>query len=650
MKKKDFIQLTDHDRKALVDMRDNLVEMHNVEAEKAMVKIKEYLKKYDFSSDLELKYSLMMKLGEVHGRNAEVKKSAEYLKAILNSPEAQVFTRYIRKAKANLAITLAMQDLYREALDMWHGLLEDEKDIDMKLNLYNNICVAYGIIGEYHDCIHYAYQAMELADKHGMPERRMEPLLNLGASYEKMGDPKKAMKYWMETLDLSRKFKSVRREFETLGNIALAYVELKEYNKALEYAFDALNLRKVHLPEESLGISYNNIGFIYEASGNLEEALKYYKMGEQWYQKLRRDSALANCLINQASLYYKMGDLPESLAKLEEASEIENALNVMQNYSKITSMYAKVYAAMGDHQKAFEYSEKNNSILENKLDSLLKTTISKKEAEYYRGKIEEQARKYLEQNNELKTKNSIISASTRELKVVNKSLAENVEVLNWLISVISHDVRAPITNFSRMLAMINSGDFPPEEHDEILQSMKRSSDSIVKLINEMLDGIRLQRQNMSFHTSIGMQNIVPILNSVMEIYQPMALQKKIKLSFSPQTEEMYARVDADLLKILVRNLLNNAMKFTGDNGKVDVYAKAQKSKVEIVVEDNGIGMDATALKDLRKGQGIARSKLDGSVGLGLVLCRDSLKKMKGSIKIDSTQGKGTRVSILLPAK
>jgi signal transduction histidine kinase len=650
MKSIDDKQLNDQDIYQLRQLRESIVEMPHDEAEAAIVKIKEYLKEYDFSSALELKYSLMMKLGEIHGRNSEVEDSAEYFKTILNSPDAQAFTILIRKASANLAITYALQDLYREALDIWYTLLKDEKDVDLKLNLLSNICVAHGIIGEYHDSIHNAYQALELADKHGLPERRMDPLQNLGAAYEKMGEPQKAMKYWLETLDLSRKYKSVRREFESLGNISLAYVQLKEYKKALSYAFDALKLRKKHLPEESLGISYNNIGFVYENAGDMENALKYYKMGEQWYQKLRRNSALAHCYLNQASLYLKMGDLSKSLIKLNEASEIENALIVMQNNSQITAMYAKVYAALGDYQKAFEYSEKNNRILEDNLNNLRKTTISIKEADYYRGKIEDQARQYKEQNTELKAKNRIISASTKELKEINKSLAENVEVMNWLISVISHDVRAPLSNFGRMLTMMISGEFPREEHDEVLTSMKHSSDSIVKLINEMLDGIRLQRQNMSFHTTIELQNIVPILYSVMEIYQPMAMQKKIRLSFNAQTKEINARVDADLLKILVRNLLNNAMKFTAENGAVTIKARVLQNKVEIVVEDNGIGMHESALSDLRKGQGIARSKSDGSLGLGLVLCRDSLKRMKGSIKIDSEPDKGTRVRILLPAK
>ena len=165
----------------------------------------------------------------------------------------------------------------------------------------------------------------------------------------------------------------------------------------------------------------------------------------------------------------------------------------------------------------------------------------------------------------------------------------------------------------------------------------------------MLDGIRLKRHAMDFNIKIDSQNIVPILNSVMEIYQPMASQKKISLSFSAQDPKIYAIVDGDLLKILVRNLLNNAMKFTDVDGSVSITASTAENKVRIEISDNGIGMNATALDNLRKGKGIKRNSGDGSIGLGLVLCQDALKRMKGTLRVDSTQGEGTRIVILLPA-
>lgn len=626
-----------------------LVDLPRNEVEKGIRRIRWLLRSRDFRDHEGLYNRSLLKLGEIHGRNLEVEESAKYFEQVRDIAIKSNNPGLLKKAMANLGITLAQRDLYREALDVWHELLREEDVLDRKLSLLNNICVANGIIGEYHSAIQAAYAVISLAEEHNETVHHLDALQNLGAIYDKMDDPQKALQFWERTLELNRSTGNVRREFEVLGNLALAYVRIGEHQKALDYALASVKLKIKHLPEESLGIGYNNIGYIYESAGDYVKALEYYKKGESFYQKLRRDSALAHCYMNEASLYLKMEKLDDCLRLLDEAGKIENACNALQNHVQLTHLYAELYKAKKDYPKALEYVAEQNRILQDQLDKKRSSTISIEEAEYYRKKIEKQAREYLEQNKDLKRKNRIISKTTKELKERNANLADTVEVLKWLISVISHDVRAPIANFSRMLEMMLDGVFPIDDHNEILASMKKSSDSIFKLINDMLDGIRLKRHAMDFNIKIDSQNIVPILNSVMEIYQPMASQKKISLSFSAQDPKIYAIVDGDLLKILVRNLLNNAMKFTDVDGSVSITASTAENKVRIEISDNGIGMNATALDNLRKGKGIKRNSGDGSIGLGLVLCQDALKRMKGTLRVDSKLGEGTRIVILLPA-
>jgi signal transduction histidine kinase len=646
MKKK----LTDIEIEELKSIFDNLFELPYKEAQVRVRKVSKILADWDLSTQTALRISLLLKLGEYHGRNGNPEESSEYYAELKSIAEELKDTDLMKRASANLAITMAQRDLYREAIDIWHELLVGETNIQRKLNLLNNLCVAYGTIGESHEALKYAYLALDLAEDNDIPEEKISPLLNIGAVYDRMLEPEKALRYWLESLGLSIRVKNRRREYEAMGNISLAYTKLKDYDKALEYAFAGLAKREKILPLERLGLSYNNIGHIYECAGNYTEALKYYQKGEDCYQDQAKNASLAHCMLNQASLFLKIGEIDKSLQKLDEVSTIENALTAVQNRSHIVKLYSEVYTEMQDYEKALHYSREYAKILSEELEQKRKNTISIKEAEFYRNKIEKQAVMYLAQNKELKRKNRQIGKSTRELKKINASLSENLDVLKWVISVISHDIRGPLSNFSKMLEMMQQNHFSAEEQPELLESLKNSSNCMIKLINEMLDGLRLQRQRMEFVTAHEIQNIVPILKQVLEIYEPMAMRKEVNLQLKTESDKVLARADSDLLKILLRNILNNSMKFTPGGGSVTLEAFNQEGNAILILKDSGIGMDKHTLETLQAGKNLLASGMDGATGLGMILCRDSVKRMRGKMKVESESGRGTTITITLPVE
>jgi len=150
------------------------------------------------------------------------------------------------------------------------------------------------------------------------------------------------------------------------------------------------------------------------------------------------------------------------------------------------------------------------------------------------------------------------------------------------------------------------------------------------------------------------RDIIPILHSIIGIYLPIAKQKSINLQFSHDAEQIKAKIDSDLLKIVVRNLLNNAVKFTPEHGKISLAVTHSETSVQISITDNGIGMSKREVQTLRRGIGPLRASNlrngDGGVGLGFNLSRDALKKMKAKLMIDSIPDQGTTIKIQLPAK
>ncbi len=639
----------------LSELRDNLINMPLEQAEKAALRMQHIIKTRSFAKDIKIYTSTLFVLAEYSARNGKYEQSTDIFKQLLSLAESHKLPDDKLRAKANLAIIQAQTGHLREALEVWEEILQMEEDPVRRIDLINNICMAYGCLEDYESAIKYGYQVLDIADENNLEKMKVSPLINLGTAYHYMEDHKKALIHWEQSLHLIKKYDLKNQLCSVMNNISLAYNSLHKKDKSLEYAFECLRLREEnHTTDYGKASPLNNIGFIYETAGENDKALEYYEQALQSYGQTPPEPQMVNIVLNQASIFLKQGKHDQSLAKLKEAQDFAKGMDTPVLNIRLTKLYSDVYAAMQDFEKAYKYQSEFREILEKKLDQQSKNSISKTEADYYLKKIEKQAQIYKVQNTELKKKNKIIRQTTRDLKESNRTLSGTIEVLNWIIAVITHDVRAPLGNFSRVLSMMLAGDFEPSEHEEILESLKRSSDNVFKLINEMLDGIRLQRRKLGFLAELEIRDIIPILHSIIGIYLPIAQQKSINLQFSHDAEQIKAKIDSDLLKIVVRNLLNNAVKFTPEHGKISLAVTHSETSVQISITDNGIGMSKREVQTLRRGIGPLRASNlrngDGGVGLGFNLSRDALKKMKAKLMIDSIPDQGTTIKIQLPAK
>ena len=460
----------------------------------------------------------------------------------------------------------------------------------------------------------------------------------------------KARQYVDQAIFYARKLGNVRRECECLNNLSLILNEVGEQELALKRARECLTLRLRYYAENEHAISYNNIGFILENMGKFNEALKNYKMALKLSNDQTNQASRANTYLNTVSIYLKQNKEDMALRQLDEAKELVQSLKINEQLVRFYGYRSQIYADKGDFETAYKSQAELNAALNELYEDHVKHSVNKSEADYFRKRIEEQAELYKEQNKELKKKNRIIHQNSIELSRSNKNMQDSVETLNWIVSVISHDVRAPLGNFGRVLEMILNGSFPEDEKQEILHSMRRSSQNMYKLVDEMLDGIRLQRRRLDDITNITNQDIIPHLQQIYMIYQPIAAQKNLTLDFDYGDEQIFALIDSDLFKIVVRNLLNNAVKFSFDNGRIGLKARNADKQITISISDTGVGMRRNEIKELMKrNKPVYSARREGSgIGLGWILCRDSVKKMKGSLEIESEPGKGSTITIRLP--
>jgi len=143
-----------------------------------------------------------------------------------------------------------------------------------------------------------------------------------------------------------------------------------------------------------------------------------------------------------------------------------------------------------------------------------------------------------------------------------------------------------------------------------------------------------------------------IADSVIHTLYNIAKAKGIELKNNIPSD-FVAFADENMIKTVVLNLMNNAIKFTHNNGQVDISAELKTNSVEIVVSDNGVGIDENDIQHLfnidKKTQHKGTNKETGT-GLGLILVKELVEKNKGNIRVESELNKGTKIYFDLPLK
>ncbi|MDJ1468608.1 HAMP domain-containing sensor histidine kinase [Cytophagaceae bacterium DM2B3-1] len=215
-------------------------------------------------------------------------------------------------------------------------------------------------------------------------------------------------------------------------------------------------------------------------------------------------------------------------------------------------------------------------------------------------------------------------------------------------SIISHDLRGPTSNIVRLSEFLLEPNLAETDQKSMTLHLHKAAQNLQKLLENLLSWAKFQMGRLDFMPApVDLYNLTN--ESVAQI-ATMAADKAIviKNQVSPRT---YAFADDQMIMMVLRNLLVNAIKFTNQSGTVKIQAKETPDQVEISVIDNGIGMDAdTTDKLFQLGNHfttLGTSNEKGS-GLGLILCMELLEKNNGTIRVTSEQGKGSIFTFSLP--
>ncbi|SMC50328.1 sensor histidine kinase [Pedobacter africanus] len=241
--------------------------------------------------------------------------------------------------------------------------------------------------------------------------------------------------------------------------------------------------------------------------------------------------------------------------------------------------------------------------------------------------------------------------AVRSEALKSRTQADELKKLNHLkdriFSIIAHDLRGPLVNLSEVLKMINTGMITLEEFKAL--SPKLSSDILytTDLLENILHWSRSQLKgygiNKTYFELRGM-----IMNEV-NYHMPSAAIKKINI-IHDVFPGIIVYADMIMIQIVVRNILNNAIKFCGEECEIDITAVYTNSRIMVCIEDNGMGMSPVALEMIFSGSGSSTrgTMNEKGTGLGLMICKDFMERNNGKIVVESEPGRGTRFYLYLP--
>lgn len=222
-----------------------------------------------------------------------------------------------------------------------------------------------------------------------------------------------------------------------------------------------------------------------------------------------------------------------------------------------------------------------------------------------------------------------------------------------LFSIIAHDLRGPVGTLDALLELLVSEeeDIPQEEQQEILFRLKETSKTTYELLENLLMWSLSQKNEISFQPKKN--NICEIIDSNILLFKESAHVKKIRLNNSCQNQ-IKANFDKEMINLVIRNLLNNAIKYTKEEGEISVLSKIENGKLIVEIRDNGIGIHKEKLDGLfqinTQNKSTNGTMGERGSGLGLFLCSDFINRHDGRIQVESELGKGSSFSFRIPIK
>lgn len=234
-----------------------------------------------------------------------------------------------------------------------------------------------------------------------------------------------------------------------------------------------------------------------------------------------------------------------------------------------------------------------------------------------------------------------------------EKLAEANRLKSEFIGILSHQLRTPLSNLRWVLEMMISGKVSSisEKQSEYFRLLRENSDRMHELIKNLLIAARIEAAELPFKKEeFSLENLI---ESTIKDFEPFAKASNVEIFFVKEKDLPKLYADRSKIKLVIENLLDNAIRYTKGGGKIKMSLKKKKRKLYFEIKDEGVGIPREEQKYIFqkffRAKNILRYQTQG-FGLNLYISKHIIEKSGGKIGFESQEEKGSRFYFFLPIK
>jgi signal transduction histidine kinase len=556
---------------------------------------------------------------------------------------------------------------YEECL----SIAQKNKDTLKTANALIGIGISNDQKGKFEDALEYYFRALSLYESINNQNKIGGTLKNIGNTYRVLTHYDKAFDFLQKALAVQTAQKDSARIANVMNDIGLVYYDQDSSKQALSYFKNILTGYDKYLTEQLKANVINNAGLAYAKLKRYNEALASYQQSLLLMEKMEDQYGIALVLGNTGDLYYLMGNyhkaLDYQLRNLAIVQQIKSDELLLNSYLGLK----KTYVALGDYPDAYKYQQGEIGLKDTIFHKESALNYEKMQARYQYEKGQKEILQLqhdkqiaaIELTAQQRTKYLLLTGialalllsvtiyrsyrlkrkANQELNLLNDKLTEaNISKVK-LFSIISHDLRSPVSSLFNFLQLqkLNAGRMQKGEKETIDRQIGQSAENLLEAMEDILIWSKSQMEH--FKPAGESTNAGELLDEMIDLHKQFATGKQISLEKRTDSNLDF-NTDINFIKIILRNLTSNAIKFTPAGGLVQLTAMRRDNHILLSVKDNGPGIKEADLKNIFEWNSIRSD----SSGLGLRLAKEFTEKLKGELSVVSRPGEGTEFMVSLP--
>lgn len=511
---------------------------------------------------------------------------------------------------------------------------------------------------------------------------------NIARNYVDLKDYKQALHYFKASLKLAGNNIALKAVIYT--ELTSLFNATNDYEDGLTHIKIAFKFsRQAHNPNLE-AILYNRLGQIYMNLGKLDSARQMLDTCYSQAIHLRNKRLLSVLLIDQSRLCVLKNDLKKASDYANRGSLLADTIGSAELKLRALRVLTSIYQKEGNIKQALLAQSRETQLYDSVKKftntktlqliqdyNQLNTRLNNIEQVNYNNDANRQLIKsqnktiallviflviavvllivifvyYKEKNrmnNQLKAQHQVLLEQKRLIETQRSDLEEVNKLKDKLLAIIGHDLRTPIASLISIADLFAVGFITPDEVTKLMQDLtpvikgaELTLSNLMGLADTQMLGQKVRASNV---------DICSISDEIKQTFAHQLQQKGISMTNECLVKaEVWA--DINHVRVILRNLISNAIKFTGNNGYIKVITNIAHNQVQVCVEDNGVGMSADETGKLFNHKlhfSQLGTKGEKGTGLGLLLCKELVEINNGKLWVESARGNGCRFYFTLP--